>query len=313
MAHLRFLGLLATALAPLPLLALDAPAHPTLLTAEYRGRTVPVVAVEKETAIALVDGQRRKLSARTPLRTDRVPDFGPGRATVALGQLSNLQLVTAATEIDVEKVVGTPGATLGGYMEFAATVTADRDLTDCYVALVSFLSGFVAGAVDKPDAQIRLRQIPDLAAGRPTEVKFSTEPFLGDARQRTVVVLLFSGAEEIYTGSNTMAWRYFQRREQVLHRAALAAWLGRAAGRDAPPAPALQFPPLFTQSAALPAGIEAELAVGADGEVGSVALPDGLAADVRDTLERTLRAWRFYPKLVGGQPVPARVRVPLRF
>lgn len=313
MRRLRLLPLLLGAWLQLPLLALDPPAHPTLLVAEQGDQLVPVVAAEKNAAIALVDGQRKRLSSRAALQTRRVPAFGAGRAALALGQLGNLQVVTSGSELDGEKVVGTRGATIGGYTEFKAVITADRDLEDCAVALVSFRTAFLTGATEKPDAQIRLRQIPDLAAGRATDVKFSTEPFLGDARERTVFVLLFSGGEEIYTGPNVTAWRYFLRREHVLHRAATATWIERSRGHDAPAAPALQIAPFFAAPADLPARIDADLEIDPQGDVSAVTLPAGLPTAARDTLERTLRAWRFYPKLAGGRPVPARVRVPLEF
>jgi len=313
MLRVRSAVLLLVALLPLGLLALDAPPHPTLLVAEHRGQRVPIVAVEKETAIALVDGQRKKLSSRAALQTIRVSDYAAGRAKLVIGRLSNLQIVTASSEIDGEKVVGTPGATVGGYVEFSATITADRDLKDCYIALVSFATGFESGRTEKPESQIRLRQLPDLAAGRATEVKFGTEPFLGDSRKQTVFVLLFSGAEEVYTGPNAMAWRYFQRREHVLHRAAVNTWLERHRGKDMPIAPALQISPFFVSAVELPKQIEAAIDIDANGDVSAVTLPDGLPTAAREPLTTTLRAWRFYPKLVGGVPTPARVRVPLQF
>jgi hypothetical protein len=305
--------LLLVALLPLGLLAFDAPPHPTLIMAEYRGKLVPVVAVEKETAIALVEGKRQKLSARAALQTNRVGDFSATRAKLLVGQIANLQVLTGSSGQDAERLVGTPGATIGGYIEFAATITAERDLKDCYIALVSFRRGFLENAAQKPDAQIRLRQIPDLAANRPTDIKFSTEPFLGDASQRAVVVLLFSGAEEVYTGPNALAWSYFLRREDALHRAATATWLERNRGKDLPLTPTLQVPPFFPSPVDLPAEVQADLTIDDTGSVTMVALPEGLAPATRETLERTLRAWRFYPKLVGGVPTPARVRVPLQF
>jgi hypothetical protein len=313
MARIPAFALFFAAIAPLAALALDAPPHPTLLVAEYRGGTYPVVAVQGETPVALVEGKLKKLSGRIPLQTNRVAGFCATRAQLILGQIANLQIVTAASEHEIEQVVGTPGATIGGYVEFNATVTAERDLKDCYVAFVSFSAGFLAGSTDRPAAQIRVRQIADLPARQPVKIKFSTEPFLGDSREQKVFVLLFSGAEEVFTGGNTIAWRYFQQREQVIHRAAVAAWIKRHAGETQPARPSLQFPPVFSAAPTLPAEVAADLQVGADGRVVAVNLPTGLAPRAREEISRTLHAWLFLPQLASGSPVASRVRVPLQF
>ena len=289
---------------------LTAPAHPTVLMAEHDGKPQAVVAVEKEEPCIIAGGRRLRLRGNIPLTTERVERYAAGTATLDAMRVEGLQLISAASELDVDKF--TPGATIGGYVEFSATITTTSDLADCYVALVVFESAFLKDDTHPPKAQIRVRQLPDLLAGRPTPVKFSTSPFLG--REKTsAFVLLFSAGREVRTNVSSLGDQYFYRRERVIHAAAVRHWLEQNPGASRPAQPLLLMPPQFASTEGFPADATADLTITPDGTVLHVSLDRTFTPSTEENILRTLGAWLFLPKITGGAPVLTHVLVPLRF
>ena len=288
-----------------------APPHPTLLLVEYHGKTYPVISVEKEDPVILVDGKRQRLRNTVPLSTERANRYAGPKAQMTNQRTEVLQLLNAPSELDVDKVKNNPGTTLGGYVEFSATITAAENLSECYVALFAFDVGFLVGQHDKPNAQLRVRRIPDLVQGQPTAVKFSSSPFLSSKRVK-VFALLFSGDHEVSTNVSPDAWRYFDRRERVVHAAAVRQWLKENSGQSKPLRPMLQIPPLFESTEGFPPNATATLIVAPDGTVSHVGV-DGFDRTAEDVLRTTLSAWLFMPALKDGMPIESRVSVPLRF
>lgn len=287
-----------------------APAHPTALMAGHAGKPQVVVAVEKEEPVILADGRRLKLRGNIPLSTERVSRYADATATVDAIRVEGLQLINAMSELDVDRF--TPGATIGGFVEFSATITATQDLADCYLALVVFETDFLHDDAHPPQAQIRVRQLPDLKAGRPTPVKFSTSPFLGHEKT-SAFVLLFSAGSEVRTNVSSRAEAYFYRREHVIHAAAVRHWLEQNPRASRPVQPVLQIPPLLASTAGFPPDATADLTVAADGTVLNVTLDRTFAPGAEETIHRTLGAWLFLPKIQAGAPVLTHVKVPLRF
>jgi hypothetical protein len=283
-----------------------------LLLAEYSGGRLPVVAVEKSEPVVLVNGTKKVLHGNIPLSTERAPRFAGPRAALEIKKVEILQLVSASSELAVEEAASSPRATLGGYVEFAATVTAAQDLADCYVVLFAFDEGFLDGGTDRPNAQIRIRQIPNLRAGEATPVKFSSTPLLSRSGMK-VFALLFSGGNEVATGSRSFAGRYFHRRECVIHAAADQRWLEENRTGDRPGKPALQIPPLFESTSGFPADLTADLTVAADGTVMHVGLNRTLPPAAETMIERSLGAWLFLPRIEAGKAAMMHVAVPLRF
>lgn len=290
----------------------SAPPHPTLLLAEYKGAMHRVVAVEKEEPVILLDGRKRTLRGNVPLSTERLARYRGTQASMTAVKISGVQVVSAMSDFGAEEAATKPRGTLGGFVEFAATITAGQDLTDCYLALFAVDDSFMHGATDRPNAQIRVRQIKDLRAGEATAIKFSTSPFLLNGKAR-VFALLFSGGDEVTTSRTDDAGQYFQRREQVIHSASVKRWVEENRAASRPVQPVLQIPPLLASTADIPREVSATLTISAAGTVSDVDLSRRLPDPADKTLRDTLRAWLFLPRIQDGVATVSRVTVPLNF
>lgn len=287
------------------------PPHPTLLLAEYHGKTYPVISVEKDDPIILVDGKKLRLRTNVPLSTERVSRYVGTKAEMDNVKAYVLQLVTVTSELDVEKVKDTKGATIAGFVEFSAEISPAEKLTDCYIALFAVDDSFLRGESERPNAQLRVHHIDDLPGGVRTKVKFSSSPFFS-GKKMDVFALLYSEGNEVATNASPNAWSYFRLRERIVHRSAVRQWLEENKGRTKPVTPMLQIPPLFHSTEGFPTNTSATLIVATDGTVTHVGLT-GFDRTAEDVLRATLGAWLFLPALTNGVPTEARVTVPLRF
>ena len=292
--------------------AVESPPHPTLLLAEYRGATHQVVAVEKEDPVIILDGRRKPLRGTIPLSTERLPRYAGSKAAITSVRIQGVQVVSAMSDFSAAEAAASPRGTLGGFVEFTGTITATQDLSACYLALFAIDDDFMRGISDRPNAQIRVRQLPDLRAGQASPVKFSTTPFLQKGKVQ-VFALLFAGGDEVSTGRTAAAAQYFLRREQVIHSATVKRWLEENRGANRPVQPVLQIPPLFASTDGVPPGISATLTVGPDGTVSAVVLSGQLPVPAEKALLDTLHVWLFLPKIQAGVATATRVTVPLTF
>lgn len=288
------------------------PPHPTALFATYKGERQAVVAVEKEDPVILVDGQRKRLRGNIPLSTERQPRYAGLHAEVAGQKAAIVQVLQGTNDTTVEQIKDAKGATVGGYVEYSATITAREDLKDCFVALIAVDDDFVTGRTDQPNSQIRVRELPALRAGAATPIKFSTSPFLS-RKKMTLFVLVFSEGREVVIGQQPGIDRYFHRRERVVHAATVRKWLADNPGASRPVQPVQQIPPLLGRLEGLPENATATLSIAPDGTVANVALDREFTPAAEAVLTNTLHAWLFLPKLQNGVAVPAQVRLPLRF
>jgi len=286
------------------------PSHPTVLMAQYKGSAHPVIAVEKETPIILIDGKRTRVRGNVALSTERVPRYAGGTAGFSGLKVGGLNVVQTVS--DHNALFAPSGPTVAGYVEFSSVVTASDELPDCFLALVAFDPGFLNGTVAQPQAQIRVRELGTLKAGQRTPVTFSTNPF-STPQARAVFVLLFSEGKEVRTNMTPVADMFFQSRERAVHAAVVAQWIAQHRGADQPVKPMLQIPPHFASTAGFPREISATLTVGADGRVTDVALSEPMPGAAENLLLRTLHGWLFLPKLEAGTPTVTRVAVPLQF
>jgi TonB family protein len=290
----------------------SAPLHPTLLLAEYKGAMHKVVAVEKEEPVILVDGHKKTLRGNIPLSTERLAGYCGTQASITAIGISGVQVVSAMSDFGAEEAATKPRGTLGGFVEFAATITAAQNLADCYLALIAVDDSFMDGTTDRPNSQIRIRQITDLRAGEATAVEFSTSPFLVNGKAR-IFALLFSDGEEVSIPQTEAARQYFQRREQVIHAASVKRWVEKNRSASQPVQPLLQIPPLLASTADIPHEVTATLTISPAGTVSDVELSRRLPDPADETLRTTLKAWLFLPKIQDGVATTARVTVPLNF
>lgn len=289
-----------------------APPHPTAILATYQGEPQPVVAVEKEDPVILVDGKRKRLRGNIPLSTRRELSYAGRRAEISGEKAEVLRVLATSSEYGAEAAKNTDGATVGGYVQYEATITAQQDLTDCFVALIGVDDDFLEGRSNQPNSQIRVRQIPDLRAQAPTPIKFSTTPFLS-GKNMSVIALVFADGHEVASGRKSAIGAYFLRRERLLHAAATKQWLAENASTSVPAKPVQQVPPLLDSTEGLPKDGTATLWVAPDGTVVHVTLDREFPPRAEAILTNAFHAWLFLPRIENGIPVSTKVKLPLRF
>lgn len=278
---------------------------------EYEGVPHAVVAVEKNDPVIRIEAdQRKRLRGHAALSTERVNRYHASTAQLEAVRLEGLQMVNAMSDFEADRY--SPGATVGGFVEFSAKITATADLTDCYVAVVAFETAFLQSDSHPPKAQIRVRQLPDLKAGQTMPVKFSASPFLG-REPMSGFVLLFSAGREVRTNFSAQGAPYFYRRERLIHTATVKRWLEENKLMSRPIQPVLQIPPIFLPTEGIPSDAIADLTVAADGTVQQVSLNRTFPGEVAEKIQRTLSSWLFLPRINEGVPVLSHVQVPLRF
>jgi hypothetical protein len=320
-----FLGVLAVACHAADILP---PPHPTAVYAEYKGQKHLVVAAERDKPVILVDGKRVSLPNDTPLFTERTPGYSGIKAT-----FTNERPVKQAIKRDRYN-------TIGAFDEKTVDISTDQDLRDCFLVIIHFEEEYLMTDEqleqsrkknaeifhDRPVSrpQIHVHQIPDLKAKQSTTVTFSSvisiDPrytnlpgAVGVGFKTFIIHPLFSEGREIRTNLPEIAATYFYHREKLLHQALLRQWIKQAGKADQPLKPVLQIPPLLDSTEGFPPNASATLSIAGDGTVSEAILDAEFPPDAAKILQNTLRAWLFLPKLKGGMPVPARVKVPLKF
>lgn len=102
--------------------AVESPPHPTQLLAEYRGAKHPVVAVEKEDPVIILDGRRKPLRGNIPLSTERLPRYAGSKAAITSVRIEGVQVVSAMSDFSAAEAAASPRGTLGGFVEFTGTM-----------------------------------------------------------------------------------------------------------------------------------------------------------------------------------------------
>lgn len=308
----------------LSLFAADAalPPHPTILTAEYQGKNLPVVGAEKNHPVVIVDGARKALPYTTPLTTDRAAHYLPAKATLTGG-------ITKRYFVEKDNWSGSRAfdATKEQAMDVELSLTAEQDLTDCFLMAVAYelTPPETSDIRDRNYAAISVHEVGTLMAGVTKKiaygevakfpVRYSDRP-QPDAPPYTKMRyfwLLFSGGGEVRTDPPAAVSEFFYRRERLLHSLTLTAYLRQNKDKSQPVRPMMMIPPSLENTQGFPANASATLTVGADGTVIEAVLDQQFPADAATVIDTTLKAWLFMPEIKNGKPVPAKVRIPLQF
>lgn len=299
------------------------PPHPTVLTAEYHRKNLPVVAAEKDCPVVMVDGVRKVLANTTPLTTERAARYLPAKARLNGGIIKQYT-------VEIDKVDAPHGFLVPTEerVDVELWLTAEQYLADCFVMYVAYEEN-PPDSVDLADrnyAVIGVQEVGMLKAGEPKKISYNSRakfpPRFTDMRQAVLnpqftkmryFWLLFSGGGEIQTRPSPVVAEFFHRRESLMHSLARTAWLRKNAGKDQPVKPMMMIPPLLENTEGLPHNASATLTIASDGTVSEVTLDQSIPFDATKVITTTLRAWLFMPAIKNGQPTPAKVRVPLQF
>lgn len=288
------------------------PPHPTVLMAEHDHGFRPVVAViGTDPVISTEAGADVRLRQDVMFAAERAPYYADGSVRFDSIKLDGLRFLAIYNEGDDLAV---SGKTLTTVAYFDATVTSEVPLTHAFIAIICCDGGFLRGATDRPQTQIVLHEVPDIAAGQSTKIRFSTTAFI-DRKGAPFFPLLFRGGAEVRTNIAEYADRYFHRVEQVQHEAQLAAYRKKFPTGNHAAVPVMTFRPVFPPDVALPKGENhlARLFVGEDGTVMDADItPEFTSPAVQREVLRAVRGWLFLPKLVAGEPVVAQIKIPLQ-
>jgi hypothetical protein len=293
----------------------QAPLHPTIITADYKGKSYPVTAASAELAEIEVEGKLRKLYSDQSYQTPRAVGFAPGFVTFK-DQKASSNMTTMTTRMTGPGMTSVlPSGMASGSGKYECTLVSSEAHADCYMAVVFFRVDD-GGSPLEGSTGIAFRQIGDLAAGRETKVQINASYFAPPGVKAAYFPMVFSKGLEIRTDQSEVAAAYFRRGEMAVHGALLAHYRQQNPTSDKPASPYLRFRPELPPGVdprSLPATITAKFAVTESGEVDDVEIDQVLDAKVDQELRRALSGWLFMPRLKKGIPVRTMIAVPLSF
>jgi len=290
------------------------PLHPTLVYADYKGQSLPVVSVSGETPQVEVDGKYKGIAGRkarfTPLRGST---FAPGMIEMKAMQAGSRRTDLVLMFSDGSNV---SGGTINARSDFSATVVPSQDYKDCYVAIVFYDQAFVEERTDTHNAFVQFEKIKDLVGGKENTITLNfgyLEP--RQDLQLGYFPLFFTNGVEIRSNQCELTAQFFRRIELIRHEAILKAYCEKnTATASAKLEPYLRVPVLFPNKEVLvsaPATTRVSFMVDADGKVESLQFEEALPAAVSSVLTRTLNGWLFLPRIKAGRPERTLVKVPV--
>lgn len=293
----------------------EAPLYPSIITADYKGKSYPVTAVAGEMAEISVDGQLRRLPTSSSYQTPRAVGFAPGyvrfRAQNAASQMTTMSYrMFGAMGSDT-----IPGGTVSKSGDYECTLVASEAHADCYIAVV-FYRNDPEGNPDPRTTAIGFGKLGDLAAGRETKVAIHSAYYGSPGTRYFYFPLIYSKGVEIRSDQSDVSARYFRRGEMATHVAMLARYREQNPDADLPARPYIRFQPQLPPGVdprSLPSVIMVKFSVMETGEVDSIEIEPTLNAPVDHEIRRAIGGWLFLPRLKKGHPVRASIALPLSF
>jgi hypothetical protein len=294
----------------------QAPLHPTIFTADFKGKSYPVIAASAEVPEIEADGKLRKLYSDQSYQTPRAVGFAPGFVTFK-AQHASSNMTTMSTRLTGPGMAGSmvPGGTTSESGQYDCTLVASEAHADCYLAVVFFRVDDAGNPLAGTTA-IAFRQIGDLVAGREVKVTVNGSYFAPPGVKAAYFPMVFSKGLEIRTDQSDNAAAYFRRGEMAVHGALLAHYRQQNPTSDKPASAYLRFRPelpIGVDPRSLPPTITAKFAVTESGEVDAVEIDQVLDVKVDQELRRAFSGWLFMPRLKKGIPVRTMITVPLSF
>ncbi len=322
------------------------PPHPMLLLAKYRGYRLPVVAVEKNQPVVLLDGRRKTLSDSTPLVTQLAEDYHPAQVTFT----GNIDIGKRSWETPPSRGLYVPDST--ELREYIGTLSLESatDVPDAYVLLTLFDSGAADDPAGSDFCKSELIEVGALRAHERREVPLRMLVHMplrysnGDPSKKPGIELdqtivfwqLFSQGVEIHThdlsdielrlgrsvftkeGLKTTLeitgiGQFIYLRERVEHADAVEAWLKQNRKSNQPAQPYGLTPLQAGTAENLPKEASAILSLSAEGKVTQVVLEQAFPEEAARNITRFLKLWLFLPAIKNGSAVATRIRVPLAF
>lgn len=277
--------------------------HPTVLTVKYKDEMQPVVHIDGTNPVIVVNGKEKIIRSGPVYALERSGNYRPG----------NVHFVTRPTAAGTiwEGTAGTMAATTGSPDFIEMTLKSDVLLRHVFVVIVGFYYDTKSGLIDNSEEVIVPHEAPDLPAGQDILLRFSSRGWL---MGHFFFVQVFSEGVEVRTDETPLASTYYS----IIERSKLAHLVDnlrkKNSGKDLDPFPLVRVKPLLPEGVAIPAEpVKATFTITAEGLVTNVSLQGNIDPVVETAVRDALDGWLFLPKFKAGQPVAARVQLPLLF
>lgn len=287
--------------------------HPTQLVVKYRDELLPVVGVRGTDPVVLVGGKEKRIRTDTAFLPTRARGFGSERVEVRDTALHGTQIgfvIHAEDTVNTAPRVGNHG----GIAEFATTLVSRNGLKGGFIAVVLYSQNIFHSDSSLYRGQIVVRELPELPAGTPVPVKFTSKMFTYVPGQLYFVQVFDDQGREVVTNTVNQAWPYYTQVERYQLKQGIARYQEENAGKNLGAKPVVTIMPLLPEEVQPPKDpVVARLTLSAEGTVTEVNVRDNVEPEVRRAITEALRGWLFFPRLIYGQAVESQVEVPLKF
>ncbi len=285
--------------------------HPTLLVAEWKKERVPVVGAVSTDPVVRRNGKEERLRHDPAYFAERAPYYAPGRIEfegVGFAGVYRRGADGGGIHPDPDR------EPVRGAAAFLAKLKSDTELKGAFLAIVVCNARLLDADAPEQETQIIVRALPDLPAGKTTEVGFQTQLPARRGKFEYLTLVFAPGGAEIESNLSHHTARYFAAVERAQLAVVRDAYLKRNPAANTGAQPVLRIQPALPAPAAL-AGktVTATLTVSAAGLVEDLVLSDDVDPVNAPALRATLGGWLFLPKLENGTPVPARLAIPFKF
>lgn len=294
------------------------PYYPTTLNLSINGQMLPIVAA-KGTSPVIRDaaGKERRIKEDLPILPTLADSFTPGFITFHELELTNVSQAPRGTELGADEKTDERLKWIQAFISFIdGKFTSDRDLHHCFIATVVFDGGFLTGDTDSPAPAVVLNDLGEITAGKPKKIHLSNRAFARKGPRAKFFVAVFADGHEVRTNRSEVKDAFFWQADNLRHRDAFNRYLAKYESEDHDPAP-LSVLPIFLPDGKritdLGGSVVAHIDLSNVGRVENVSLdPQPSDVQVKAALLRSIRGWRFLPKLEGGAPVPCKIDSPLQ-
>lgn len=289
------------------------PLHPTIIEGEYKGKSLPIVSVVRDTPQVEVDGKLKHLTggSKTSYLPKRGARFAPGSIELRSMKVNSSKTKMVLMFRDGGQVDSGP---VSESSEFFVTVVPTQDYHECYVALIFFDQGYIEGTTDQPGASVQFEAIKPLVGGKENKIKLDFGFVDFGARATGFFPIFFTRGLEIRSDQCELIARFFRHREMSIHEQILKSYQSKNASQSVALKPYLQIPPLVPDEMipATPLSIPTTFMVSEAGTVESLQFEGAdVPTSILAPLRRSLNGWLFLPRLKDGRPVRTFVRVPI--
>lgn len=285
--------------------------HPTVLLTTLENSARPVIKVMGTDPVVEVGGKERRIRSEPVYFAARAPNYGEGTVEFSRVAINSSILKGLVSATDDPAFAGN---VVGGATFFDAIITPTVEVRGGFISFLLYNHAFVAGETDAPSPQIILHELPLLAAGVATPVKFtSAVPRLGYSVAYFAQVFAAGGAE-LRSNFSPLADRYHARVEQVKLATAIEHYRARFARVDHGAVPFVVIKPVLPRRHGVPtAPVMATFSVAENGWITEVRFDGTDDPPLLAALNDSLAGWLFLPRLKAGQPIATRVQMPLKF